>query len=211
MENIKQIIVEACKKMVGEELVRGTWGNVSIRDGDKIYITPSGYSYDLMEEKDINVIDFEGNILEGERTPSSEWKLHVAVYKAREDVKVILHTHPVYSSVAAVTLRSVPSLIEDSAMICGPKVNIAEYADPGTWELAENAQKALGENGAVILKNHGLVNVGSRFSEAFTGAKVTEKNVEIYLEALKLNREIFYIPDEKLAMLREAYKKIYLQ
>ncbi|MFO7882500.1 MAG: class II aldolase/adducin family protein, partial [Kosmotogaceae bacterium] len=176
-----------------------------------IFITPSGYSYEKMTERDISVIDFEGNILEGERNPSSEWKMHVAIYKARKDVEVILHTHPTYSSIASVTLETVPSLIEDSAMICGPEINVAEYADPGSWELANNATKALGENGAVILKNHGLVNVGKRFSEAFTGAKVTEKNVQVYIEALKIGKEISYIPDDKLLLLRKVYRENYLQ
>jgi len=212
MENsYKKIIVDSCKKMAGEELVKGTWGNVSLRKDNMIYITPSGYPYDKMRDDDIMVIDFEGNVVEGNHNPSSEWKLHVAIYKAREDVDFILHTHPLYSSVAAVTMEEVPSLIEDSAMICGPKINVAQYGDPGTWDLANNAVKALGENSAVIMRNHGLVNVGKRFSEAFASAKVTEKNVQIYIEALKLKRDIFYLPEETKKNLRQVYKKMYRQ
>jgi L-fuculose-phosphate aldolase len=164
-----------------------------------------------MTERDISVIDFDGNVLEGDKTPSSEWRMHVAIYNARDDVEVILHTHPIFSSIASVALKTVPSLIEDSAMICGPEIKVAEYADPGSWELANNAAKALGENGAVILKNHGLVNVGKRFSEAFTGAKVTEKNVQVYIEALKIDKEISFIPENKLQLLRKTYKEKYLQ
>jgi len=212
MENCyKRIIVDSCQKMAGEDLVKGTWGNVSLRKGDKIYITPSGFPYDIMREDDIMVIDLEGKVLAGIHTPSSEWKLHVAIYNKREDVEFILHTHPIYSSIASVTMSQVPSLIEDSAMICGPQINVAEYGDPGSWELANNALEALGENSAVILRNHGLVNVGQRFSEAFASAKVTEKNVQIYLEALKLNKEIFTLPEETKKNLREVYKKMYRQ
>jgi L-fuculose-phosphate aldolase len=211
MINFKKLIVNACKEMIGEELVKGTWGNVSIRETNRIFITPSGYSYEKMTENDISVIDFDGNVLEGDKTPSSEWRMHVAIYNARDDVEVILHTHPIYSSIASVTLKTVPSLIEDSAMICGPEIKVAEYADPGSWELANNAVRALGDNGAVILKNHGLVNVGKRFSEAFTGAKVTEKNVQVYIEALKIGKEISFIPENKLQLLRKTYKEKYLQ
>jgi L-fuculose-phosphate aldolase len=211
MMNFKKLVVEACKKMIGEELVKGTWGNVSIRESNRIFITPSGYSYEKMTERDISVIDFEGNILEGDRNPSSEWRMHVAIYKAREDVDVILHTHPVYSSIASVALKTVPSLIEDSAMICGPEIKVAEYADPGSWELANNVTKALEDNGAAILRNHGLVNVGKRFSEVLTGAKVTEKNVQVYIEAVKLGGEISYIPEDKLPLLRKIYRENYLQ
>jgi L-fuculose-phosphate aldolase len=211
MINFKKLVVEACKEMIGEELVKGTWGNVSIRETNRIFITPSGYSYEKMTERDISVIDFDGNVLEGDKTPSSEWRMHVAIYNARDDVEVILHTHPIFSSIASVALKTVPSLIEDSAMICGPEIKVAEYADPGSWELANNAAKALGENGAVILKNHGLVNVGKRFSEAFTGAKVTEKNVQVYIEALKIDKEISFIPENKLQLLRKTYKEKYLQ
>lgn len=211
MINFKKLIVNACKEMIGEELVKGTWGNVSIRETNRIFITPSGYSYEKMTENDISVIDFDGNVLEGDKTPSSEWRMHVAIYNARDDVEVILHTHPIYSSIASVTLKTVPSLIEDSAMICGPEIKVAEYADPGSWELANNTVKALGDNGAAILRNHGLVNVGKRFSEAFTGAKVTEKNVQVYIEALKIGKEISYIPDDKLLLLRKVYRENYLQ
>ena len=212
MENwYKGIVVDSCKRMAGEELVKGTWGNVSLRKGNKVYITPSGFPYDIMREDDIMVIDLDGTVLEGQHSPSSEWKLHVAIYKKREDVEFILHTHPVYSSIASVTLTEVPSLIEDSAMICGPEIKVSEYGDPGSWELANNAVEALGENSAVIMKSHGLVNVGQRFSEAFASAKVTEKNVQIYLEALKLNKEIFTLPEETKKNLREVYKKMYRQ
>jgi L-fuculose-phosphate aldolase len=212
MENCyKRIVVDSCKKMAVEELVKGTWGNVSLRKDDKIYITPSGFPYDIMREDDIMVIDLEGTVLEGQHTPSSEWELHVAVYKKREDVEFILHTHPVYSSIASVTMDVVPSLIEDSAMICGSEIKVAEYGDPGSWELANNVVEALGENSAVIMRGHGLVNVGQRFSEAFASAKVTEKNVQIYLEALKLNKKIFTLPEETKKNLREVYKKMYRQ
>lgn len=211
MKDYKKMVVDACKEMIGEELVKGTWGNVSIRESNRIFITPSGYSYEKMTEQDISVIDFEGNILEGERNPSSEWKMHVAIYKARGDVEVILHTHPIFSSIASVCLNSVPSLIEDSAMICGPEIKVAEYADPGSWKLANNAAEALGDNGAVILRNHGLVNVGKRFSESLIGAKVAEKNVQVYIEALKIGKEISFIPKDKLPLLRKVYRENYLQ
>jgi len=212
MENYyKRIVVDSCKRMAGEELVKGTWGNVSLRKGDKVYITPSGFPYDIMREDDIMVIDLDGTVLEGTHSPSSEWKLHVAIYKKREDVEFILHTHPVYSSIASVTMDVVPSLIEDSAMICGPEIKVAEYGDPGSWELANNAVEALGENSAVIMRSHGLVDVGQRFSEAFASAKVTEKNVQIYIEALKINKEVFTLPEKTKKNLREVYKKMYRQ
>jgi len=210
-KEFRSIIVQACRKMLNEDLVKGTWGNVSFTDGERIYITPSGYPYDKMKEEDVIVIDYEGNVIEGSRVPSSEWKMHVAIYKARKDVKFILHTHPIYASIASVTMEEVPSLIEDSAMICGPEIRVAKYADPGSWELAENAAEALGNNSAVILKNHGLVNVGESFNEAFVSAKVTEKNIQVYIEALKLNREIFHIPESNMKKLREKYLKFYRQ
>jgi L-fuculose-phosphate aldolase len=96
-------------------------------------------------------------------------------------------------------------------MICGPEIKVAEYADPGSWELANNVTKALEDNGAAILRNHGLVNVGKRFSEVLTGAKVTEKNVQVYIEAVKLGGEISYIPEDKLPLLRKIYRENYLQ
>ncbi|MDK2946725.1 class II aldolase/adducin family protein [Geotoga petraea] len=204
-------LTNACKKIANDNLVKGTWGNFSIKVKDKIIITPSGYSYELMTPNDLVIINLEGNILEGDRVPSSEWMMHSEIYKKRKDVDIILHTHPKYSSIASVTMDEIPSLIEDSAMILGPYIKVTDYKLPGTRDLAVETVNKIGDNNAVVMRNHGLVTVGNSFNEVISAAHIVEKNIMIYIEALKLGKGIHYINDEDLKMLRDKYFKSYRQ
>ena len=206
----KSKVVELCQKIEKEGLVKGTWGNVSIKDNEKVYITPSGYPYDKMKEEDIMVIDLQGNVLEGFRTPSSEYKLHLAIYKKRDDVNTVIHTHPIYASIVSLVKEYIPPLIEDGVMICGERINVAKYGEPGSWDLANKAVEALGKNNAVILKNHGLVTVGENEVEALTTSIVAEKTAYIYVEALKIG-EISELSEEDAKKLRYKYLTSYRQ
>jgi L-fuculose-phosphate aldolase len=212
MKNIYKVkLAKACKELLNYDLVKGTWGNLSILDENLIYITPSGYDYKKMTSEDICVIDIDGKQISGKRKVSSEWILHSEIYKNRKDIKFILHTHPQYSSLASVCLEKVPSLIEDTAMICGENVYIAKYGDPGSKQLAENAVKYLKNNHAVILRNHGLVTIGETFNEALSAALICEKNIFIYTESKKISDTIFEIPEKKLKELRQKYLEYYRQ
>jgi L-fuculose-phosphate aldolase len=204
-------LTNACKKIANEGLVKGTWGNFSIKVENKIIITPSGYPYELLTPNDLVIINMDGNVIEGERIPSSEWMMHSEIYQKRKDVDIILHTHPTYSSIASVTLDEIPSLIEDSAMILGPSIKVTDYKLPGSKELAVETAKKLEDNNAVVMRNHGLVTVGNSLNEVISAAHIVEKNIMIYLEALKLGKKIHYIKDDDLKMLRNKYFKSYRQ
>lgn len=206
---MKKKILEATKFIVENNLVKGTWGNISVRDDKKIYITPSGISYDILTEDMISVVDFEGNHLEGLK-PSSELLAHLEIYKSRDDVKAIVHTHPVFATTISVVADYIPPLIEDAVMILGPKILVADYALPGSKELAYNVVKALGNNNAVILKNHGLITVGSDIKEALTASLVCEKTAEIYLYALNIGK-FSTLSEEDSVILRNKYLNSYRQ
>lgn len=208
--NEKTRLINICLAMEKNGLVKGTWGNASIKDGEKIYITPSGYPYDKMVEDDVMVIDIEGSILEGFRKPSSEYQLHLEIYKNRKDANAIIHSHPIYSSVVSLVKEYIPPLIEDGVMICGERINVAKYGQPGTKDLALKAVEALGMNHAVILKNHGLVTIGENEIEALTASIIAEKTAHIYIEALKIG-EISELSPEDAKKLREKYLTSYRQ
>lgn len=202
-------IIKACKDIISYDLVRGTWGNISLRNKNNIYITPSGYPYEKITINDILVIDFQGKIIEGRKKVSSEWKMHRDIYLERPDISFILHTHPIYSSIGSVSFKSIPSLIEDSAMICGKEILVTEYKDPGSDELALEVSKKIKNNNAVIVKNHGLVTTGSNYKEALAASLICEKNIKIYIEALKINTNISLISEDKLNDLRYKYLNYY--
>ncbi|MFN4223976.1 MAG: class II aldolase/adducin family protein [Fervidobacterium nodosum] len=189
---------------------KGTWGNISVYLGDFIYITPSGYPYDLLKPEDIIVVDKQGNKLYGNLKPSSELPLHIEIYNNRKDINAIIHTHPVYSTVISLTVSEIPPIVEDAVMILGERLRVSEYALPGSWELAKNAFIALGQNNCVFLRNHGLVCVGENLHEAFIATQVAEKTAQIYIEALKIGK-VIEIPQEHAKVLREKYLTSYKQ
>lgn len=181
----KEIVVEAGLKMLKDGLTVGTWGNISARDIETglIYITPSGMDYEGITTDDIIVMDNELNIVDGHRIPSIEKHMHVEVYKTRSDINAVIHTHPLYSTVLGVNGMELPGISEDFVQIVGDKIICSEYALPGTLELAKNAVKALGKCNAVLLPNHGTLNVGEDMNCAQTICYLVEKTAHIYIMA----------------------------
>src|SRR5665648_1236311 len=122
--------------------------------------------YNEIKLEDVIVVDKKGKTIEGFRKPSIEMPMHFSIYNTRKDVGAIVHYHPIYSSVLAVTGFSLPGICEDFVQIVGEKVLCAKYALPGSEELAENAVVSLGERNAVFLLNHGTLCVGKDMKDA---------------------------------------------
>lgn len=180
-----QQVVDGGMEMVRRELTVGTWGNISIRDTETglIYIKPSGMPYESITPDDVVVMNSDKEIVWGKRKPSIEYGMHISIMNARPDVNVVIHTHPIYSSVFAVTLQEIPGISEDFVQIVGDKVICSEYALPGTPELAANVAKAIGERNAVLIPNHGTVCVGADVAGALKICHVVEKSAQIYILA----------------------------
>jgi L-fuculose-phosphate aldolase len=192
-ESEKKAIIEAAQEMAKKGLVVGTAGNISLRLKDPggrqlLAITPSGCRYESLKVDDIVVVDFEGKRVEGELKASIETVMHIEVYKARKKVNAIVHAHPVFCSVVAVAGMDIPPLIDEQVIYIGGEVKVAEYALPGTPELAKNAVSALGPRNAVILANHGVLSVGRDMREALTFCELTEEMAKIYVSALSLGK-----------------------
>ena len=111
----KQLIVAMGHELIKRKLVAGSWGNISLRQGEEIAITPSGHGYADMQPEDIVILDQQGRVLEGKHVPSSESALHLAVYAACPEAGAIIHTHSIYASALAAMRKPVPALIEDSS------------------------------------------------------------------------------------------------
>lgn len=185
----KQTVVEAAKKIAERGLVVGTSGNVSLRlppeKGKQLLaITPSAKHYDSLTPDDIQVLDFGGEKVEGDRRPSVETNLHISIYKARNNVNAIIHTHSIYASAAAVAGLEIPPILEDQVAYLGGEIKLAAYAPGGSPELIGLTLKSLGDRSGVLLANHGAVGTGRTMAEAFTACEFIEKTAQIYLLAL---------------------------
>lgn len=209
-EKFKKMIVDAGRELYQQNLTIGTWGNISILDPETglVYIKPSGMDYHEISPEDIIVVDREGKTIEGIRKPSIEMPMHLSVYHTRKDVGAIVHYHPIYSSVLAVTGFSLPGICEDFVQIVGEKVLCAKYALPGSDELAKNAVVGLGNRNAVFLLNHGTLCVGRDIKEAMKVCYVVEKTAHIYILSKNLGK-CRIISKEDIKVMQDFTKKSY--
>lgn len=186
----KKFIVECGNRMLNSGLTVETWGNISVRDPETglFYLTPSGMPYDIIEPEDIIVMDRDLNIVEGTRKPTIEFGMHIGIMNVRPDVNAVIHTHPVESQVFACLHRDIPPVIDEAAQLLGGTVKCAEYALPGSEELAHNVIEALGDGAACLMANHGAVCVGADMDKAFRVCTVLEMTAEIYQKALAIGK-----------------------
>ncbi len=176
-------LVKPCKTA---KLVIGSSGNASYRiEGtDNVAITPSNVDYSCMSSDDVMIVDLDGDIIDGERNPSIEYPMHLAIYKARPDINAIVHTHCIYASALAVLQEPLPPIVDEFVVRLGGQVEVAKYGLPGSEELAGNVVEALGERNAVFLANHGALCCGPSLDVALHNALLLERVAHIYLLAL---------------------------
>ncbi len=188
----------------------GTAGNVSVRlnseNGRELMaVTPSGKSYDSLTQDDVVVTDFEVEPVEGDLPPSSESLLHVGIYQRRPDVRAIVHTHAIYSSVLAVSGIDLPPVIDEVVVYVGGAIEVSRYGFPGTPELADNVCDALGVNKAAFIANHGAVTVGETLEEALSICLLVERASQIYIMAHSLG-QVTPIPTEFVVAETAIYR-----
>ena len=206
----RQTLLEVTREMVGARLVAGSSGNASVRlSGDSeeglILITPARRPYRELGAGDMVVVDLEGEPVEGDALPSTETASHLALYKARKDIGAIVHTHSVYASAAAVAGIEIPAIVDEMVMSVGGSVRVAEYGFPSTEELAERVCRALGDRNAVLLRNHGVLGVGSTAWEALDVCHLVERAAHIYVFASLLGKSVG-LPPEIIKLEQELFK-----
>ncbi|MEF3245219.1 MAG: class II aldolase/adducin family protein [Caldisericaceae bacterium] len=203
---IKEDIALIGKRLYEHELNGSYGGNFSVRDGDYIYITPTGVPKDLLEYSDILVINFSGEIIEGERKPTSEMLFHIKIYKVREDVNAIIHAHPPFATGFAIAHYPIPiNIHEESSLILGD-VPVVPYELTASMDLAENIGRLVKDHNALLLANHGALTVGEDLERAFRRMEELE-NICKMLTVAQLLGGPKHIPDDKLTQLMELKKK----
>lgn len=205
----RETIIEACKEMQALGYFLGTWGNISMRIGDEILLTPSRVSYDTMVPEDMVVIDMEGNKTGGERNPTSEKEVHRIIYREREDIRGIVHCHSLYATAAACAgVGIVPPLMEEMSQLLGGGVPVTKRYVPAEQhhELGLETAKTIGDKNAVLMRNHGPVCCGRDIEEAILVSRVVEKACRIYL---LLNRDTSPEPIEEQFVKSERYRYLY--
>ncbi|HEX9774163.1 MAG TPA: class II aldolase/adducin family protein [Actinomycetota bacterium] len=187
----REAVCRFAVEMEERGLTWGTAGNVSCRVEEGALVTPSTMPYREITPADVNLMALDGTLLpdEGtnERAPSVEHKVHLACYRARDDVGAVIHAHPLVASAFAAARVPLPSFLDEMGVFVGDEVRVAEYAISGTPDIAENVVKAMGETAnAVFLASHGLVACGRDLRAAMHVAGQVERAAQTYLAATML-------------------------
>jgi len=198
VDNPETAVLAAAKDMLRRGLVEGTAGNISARREDgNLVITPSSVDYQDMALDDLVLVDPEGAVLAAKdgRGPSTEMQLHLACYRAFDDIGSVIHSHPVWATMFAVAHQPIPACIDEFAVYCGGDIRCADYAASGTPDVGHNAVKALEGRAAALIANHGLVAVGPRPDKVLHVTALVERTAQIAWGARALGGPV-PVPDE---------------
>lgn len=160
-------ICEIGRRMYARELVAATDGNISVRTDDGIIITPSLMNKGFMTPCDLLLIDMNGNVIRGNKKTSSELKMHLAIYKERQDINAVVHAHPVAASAFAINGRAINQRYMAEAVMTLGVIPVAPYARPSTDEVAKSLTPFIKEHNGALLANHGAVTWGRDLTEAY--------------------------------------------
>ena len=191
-EFLRRQIVEKSLQAYRAGLFAGTSGNMSAycRAEDIMYITPTSVRYETMKPDDVVAMRLDGTVLGGEKQPSSEWRMHAAIYRAFPDTGAVFHTHSPHATAFAVVHRPIPATLIEMHFFLGGDVPCAKYARPGTDAVGENAAAVLAGKGGCLLENHGVLAVGRDLDEAYLRAEYIEDAAKIYILANTLGTPV---------------------
>jgi L-fuculose-phosphate aldolase len=188
----------------------GTSGNLSVRLDDwRLLVTPTGVSKFLLKTADMVVVDLEGRHLDGYRKMTSEVSMHLAVYRHRNDVTAVIHSHPPIATAFACVGRGLDEMLCQEAVMTLGVVPLATYAATGTEEVAASLAPFIPDHDAILLANHGAVSYGRTLLEAFQKMEIVEHLANITLVAHQLGAPRT-LEHEQIKQLRDA-KNRYLQ
>jgi L-fuculose-phosphate aldolase len=177
-----EAVLAAARDMLRRNLVEGTAGNISARQADgTVVTTPSSVSYEAMQLDDLVVVDLDGTVISARegRSPTSELHLHLACYRAFDDIGSVIHSHPVWATMFAVSHQPIPACIDEFTMYIGGDVRCADYGASGSTDVGDHAVKALDGRGAALLANHGVVAVGPSPARTLHIVALVERTAQI--------------------------------
>jgi L-fuculose-phosphate aldolase len=200
---LRTALLNASRKLVEQGLNRGSSGNASVRCGKYILITPSALPVSAMSESDMVLIDADGQTLKGGK-PSSEWRFHCDILRARPEIGAVLHAHSTFATTLACLRCEVPAVHYHVAFAGGDSIRCAPYAIFGEQDLSDHALDALKDRKACLLANHGMIALGRDLDEAFSIAQEVEFLCEIYWRTLSAG-EPHILTAQQMHAVREKF------
>lgn len=179
MTQVLQELSKYAGKLVDSGLVVGAGGNLSARDGDYMYISPSGLDLKEVTEKDWVQVEIKSGKVLSDLKPSSELEMHLECFRKDPNIQTVLHAHPTYSVAVASAGREIPPMFPDfPAMV--KKVSYIDYVIPTTTLIAEAVGGVIADSQSVVMRNHGVLTVGTTVKEAYFYMQLTEEAAKVY-------------------------------
>lgn len=201
---LRKALLDTAKEMNAVGINQGSAGNVSVRMKEGYIITPSGMPYDECTPEDMAFMTLEGEA-SGPKKPSSEWRFHQDLYKAREDVNAIVHVHSTFATTIACLGKEVPPFHYMVAVAGGKTIRCAPYETFGTQALSDVVVEAMLDRKACLMANHGMLAAGSDLKKALAMAVEVEKLCEIYWRTLQVGGGNM-IEDAEMDHILEKFK-----
>src|SRR4051795_9247239 len=191
----REALADACRTLASRGLVIGTAGNLSVRAGEQVVVTPTGCTFEGVAPEEMSVVELDGDVVEGE--PTSELGLHLGVYRAMDWAGAVVHTHSPMATAVGCVLDELPP-IHYAMLALGGSVRVAPYATFGTDELHSHVLAALDGRLAALMRNHGTLNCAASLDAAVEGALLLEWACSLYWHAKQIG-EPCVLSDEQLA------------
>lgn len=208
---LRRDIVEQARAMNALGINQGTSGNISVRCGDTMLITPSATPYDEMQPDQIAAMPLAADgSWTGPLKPSTEWRFHRDILRARPDAGAVVHTHATYCTTLAILRRGIPAVHYMIAAFGGSTIRCAPYALYGTAELAELALRALEDRNGCLLANHGMIVMGANLAKAMWLAVELETLAKQYCLALQVGAPVI-LSDAEIAETMRGFSSYGLQ
>lgn len=201
---LREELIETCRGMNRLGINKGTSGNVSVRCGDGLLVSPTGIAYDQLTAEKIVFMRWDGSY-DGAILPSSEWRFHRDILAARPDLHAVVHTHSVHATALAIMGRSIPAIHYMIAGAGGPTIRCAPYATFGTEELAEKVLAAMEGRRACLLAHHGVIAAHVSMARALALAATVEELAHQYLLCLP-HGEPPVLSDAEIAVVLEKFR-----
>ncbi len=201
LQELREEVCRANRALPEHGLVTWTSGNVSGRDPESglVVIKPSGKLFDELTPENMVVVDLDGNVVEGDLGPSSDTASHIWVYRHRDDVNGMVHTHSNYATAFAAVNRAIPVYLTAIADEFGCEIPCGGYASIGGKEIGEEILRSIGPSVAILMKNHGVFTIGKNVNKALKAAIMVEDIAKTVWLALQIGTPDILSPEETAA------------
>lgn len=198
---LRREVIKTCLRMNAEGINQGTSGNVSVRNEEGFLITASGISYDKMKPAHVIEMDLEGNY-RGDYLPSTEWRMHMDIFRARAEAQAIVHVHSPYATALACLRKDVPAFHYMIGVTGGTSLRVSDYAEFGTQALSDTMLKAMEGRTACLLANHGQICFGPSLPKALWLAGEIENLCHQYWAACLAGKPVVLEEAQMVSVLK---------